>query len=440
MGLNSDLAKTKTVQGLGLRLAAVAKLRAVLAGENLTPLTAGEVLDGRDRALANRLVTTALRRHGQLTEAIGLLLEKGLPKKSGSFEAVLRLSLAQLFYLPDMGDHSALFLAVEAVKRDPKSHHLAALMNAILRRAQADAAQFRALPDDLLFPEWLKSTWTGAYGDVIPDFANALVEGAPLDLTLKHDNPVLVELLGGRSISADTIRVETRDAPVNELPGYSDGRWWVQDAAAAIPARLMTAKAGGRMLDLCAAPGGKTAQLVKAGFEVTALDNGHTRLNRLRDNLKRLSYVADVVEADGTTYEGRHKFDGVLLDAPCSATGTFRRHPEVVWHRTAKDIAGRVALQRQFIKHAVDLLEPGGVLVYCVCSLEPDEGEAQARWIAENVPELAVNPVIPGELPGLEMTVTTDGHVRTHPGISLGDSGGKGDTLDGFFIARFRRR
>lgn len=418
----------------------MAKLRSVLAGENLTPLTAGEVADGRDRALANRLVTTALRRHGQLTEVIGQLLDKGLPKKSGSFEAVLRLSLAQLIYLPEMGDHSALFLAVEAVKRDPKSRHLAALMNAILRRAQADAAQFRALPGDLLFPQWLKSSWTGAYGEVIGDFATALVEGAPLDLTLKHDNPVLVELLGGRVISGDTIRVDNRDAPVGELPGYSDGRWWVQDAAAAIPARLLTAKAGGRVLDLCAAPGGKTAQLVKAGYQVTAVDNDHARLDRLRDNLKRLNYVADVVEADGTAYEGRQTFDGVLLDAPCSATGTFRRHPEVVWHRSAKDIAGRVALQRRFITHAANLLEPGGVLVYCVCSLEPEEGEAQARWIGENVPALEADPVTADELPGLAMALTPAGHVRTHPGISLGDSGGKGDTLDGFFIARFRRR
>ncbi len=418
----------------------MAKLRAVLAGENLVPLTAGEVPDGRDRALANRLVTTALRRHGQLTAAIAELLDKGLPKKSGSFEAVLRLSLAQLFYLPDLGDHSALFLAVEAVKRDPKSQHLAPLMNAILRRAQGDAGYFRALPDDLAFPDWLKANWTAAYGDVIPDFAAALVDGAPLDLTLKHDNPVLVELLGGRPISADTIRVDTRDAPVSELPGYSDGRWWVQDAAAAIPARLLKAKDGGRVLDLCAAPGGKTAQLVKAGYTVTALDNDAGRLDRLRDNLKRLSYVAEVIEADGTTYEGRQKFDGVLLDAPCSATGTFRRHPEVVWHRSAKDIAGRVALQRRFISHAAELLEPGGVLVYCVCSLEPEEGEAQAKWIADTIPALTPDPVTADELPGLAMALTAEGHVRTHPGISLGDSGGKGDTLDGFFIARFRRR
>jgi len=423
-----------------LRLAAAARLRAVLAGENFAPLSAAELAEGRDRAIGNRLVTTALRHHGQLTEAIAQLLDKGLPKKSGSFEAVLRLSLAQLFYLPDLGDHSALFLAVEAVKRDAKSQHLAALMNAVLRRAQAETETFRALPDDLLFPDWLMAKWSASYGDVLPAFADALIEGAPLDLTLKHDNPVLVELLGGRAIAGDTVRVDARDAPVSELPGYSDGRWWVQDAAAAIPARLLELPAGAKVLDICAAPGGKTAQLIKAGYEVTALDSDAPRLDRLRDNLKRLGYVANVVQGDGTTYEPRQPFDGILLDAPCSATGTFRRHPEVVWHRTAKDIAGRVALQRRFITHAASLLVSGGVLVYCVCSLEPEEGEAQAQWITVALPDLIADPIAPGELPGLEKTVTAEGQVRTHPGISLGDSGGKADTLDGFFIARFRRR
>lgn len=412
----------------------------MLAGENFTPLSAAELAEGRDRAIGNRLVTTALRHHGQLTEAITQLLDKGLPKKSGSFEAVLRLSLAQLFYLPDLGDHSALFLAVEAVKRDAKSHHLAPLMNAVLRRAQAETETFRRLPDALLFPDWLMNKWSASYGDVLPAFADALIDGAPLDLTLKHENPVLVELLGGRLIAADTLRVDARDAPVSELPGYSDGRWWVQDAAAAIPARLLKLPAGSKVLDICAAPGGKTAQLIKAGYEVTALDSDAPRLDRLRDNLKRLGYVANVVQADGTAYEPRQPFDGILLDAPCSATGTFRRHPEVVWHRTAKDIAGRVALQRRFISHAASLLVSGGVLVYCVCSLEPEEGEAQAAWMAAALPELIADPIAPGELPGLEKTVTAEGQVRTHPGISLGDSGGKADTLDGFFIARFRRR
>lgn len=425
--------------GLALRVAAATRLRAVLGGDNLVPLGISEIADSRDRALANRLVTTALRRHGQLTAIVAQLLDKGLPKKAGSFEAILRISLVQLLFLPEMGDHSALFLAVEACKRDPKCQHLAPLMNAVLRRAQGDAASLRDTSPNALFPAWLAEKWAGLYGAILPAFAEALLEGAPLDVTLKHDNPVLVELLGGRVISADTVRVETRDAPVSELPGYADGRWWVQDAAAAIPARLFKLDAGARVLDLCAAPGGKSAQLVKAGYAVTALDSDAGRLDRLRDNFRRLNYVADVVQADGTSYAPRQPFDGVLLDAPCSATGTFRRHPEVIWHRTPKDIAGRVALQRQFITHAASLVAPGGTLVYCVCSLEPEEGEAQARWIAERA-EFEPVPITPEELPGLGMAVTAEGWVRTHPGISLGDSGGNAGTLDGFFIARFRRR
>ena len=439
MGLG-NLAKTKATPGLALRVAAATRLRNVLGGDNLVPLGISEIADSRDRALANKLVTTALRHHGQLTEAIGQLLDKGLPKKSGSFEALLRISLAQLLFLPELGDHSALFLAVEAAKRDPKSQHLAALMNAVLRRAQSELTALRAIPAQALFPRWLAEKWAASYGDVLPAFAHALVEGAPLDLTLKHDNPVLVELLGGQVISADTVRIAARDLPVSELPGYADGRWWVQDAAAAIPARLMRLAPGARVLDLCAAPGGKSAQLIKAGFAVTALDSDAQRLDRLRDNFRRLNYAADVVQADGTTYQPRQPFEGVLLDAPCSATGTFRRHPEVVWHRTPKDIAGRVALQRQFITHAVELLAPGGLLVYCVCSLEPEEGEAQARWIATQLPQLEPVVIVADELPGLAAAVTAEGWVRTHPGLELGDSGGNAGTLDGFFVARFRRR
>ncbi|MET3927731.1 RsmB/NOP family class I SAM-dependent RNA methyltransferase [Devosia sp. 2618] len=424
--------------GLKLRLVAAQRLKAVLAGDNFVPLTAADLADGRDRALANRLITTALRRQGQLNFIIHALLEKGMPGKSGTFEAVLRLSLAQLVFMPEIGAHSALFLAVEAVKRDPKARHLSGLVNAVLRSAQANSAKFGMLSDDLLIPDTFGDTWLEAYGeDAINGFSTALLDGAPLDLTLKADDADLKDALGAETVIADTVRIEQRDRPVDALPGFAEGQWWVQDAASAIPARLLGAKAGGRVLDLCAAPGGKTAQLVKAGYLVTALDSDANRMTRLKENLTRLNYQAETIVADAGTFAPNSPYDGVLLDAPCSATGTFRRHPEVIWHRSVGDVAGRVRLQRALITNAFRCLEVGGALVYCVCSLEPAEGEQQVQWALDTLPGLELWPVSKDELPGLEIAVTDRGLVRTHPGMA---PGGRDGGMDGFFVARFRRR
>ena len=411
----------------------------MLSGGNFVPLSAAEIADSRDRALANRLVTTALRRHGHLNLVITHLLERGMPKKSGCFEAVLRLSLAQLLYLPDLGDHSAIFLAVEAVKRDQKAAHLSSLINALLRRAQTESEAMRAPPLDLLFPDWLHKNWQRAYGhEAVLGFGEALLAGAPLDLTLKDADPTLIEALGAKLVVADSVRIASRDHPVDALPGYAEGRWWVQDVAASLPARLLDLPPGARVLDLCAAPGGKTAQLCKAGYAVTALDHDGLRLQRLSANLGRLGYEAEIVEADAASYRPEGLFDGVLLDAPCSATGTFRRHPEVIWHRSASDITGRMAGQRKLLANALACLKPGGVLIYCVCSLEPEEGETQARWALGELPGLEVFPILGQELGALGRMVTRDGQVRTHPAEQVpGEAQG---TLDGFFIARFRRR
>ena len=430
--------KQKNPPGLGLRVLAAERLGAVLKGANFAPFSIQEIADGRDRALANRLVTVALRRHGQINLMLARYLEKGVPKKSGPFEAILRLSLAHLVFQPELGDHSAIFLAVEACKRDTRSQHLGKLMNAVLRRAQAEAHSLRHLPPQALFPETLGPLWRDVYGeDGIEDFADALLEGAPLDLTLRELDPELVEALGAAPVMADTVRIGERDRTVEALPGYAEGRWWVQDAAAAIPARLLGLEPGARVLDLCAAPGGKTAQLVKAGYAVTAVDSDAERVARMQQNLARLGYAPEVVTADVLGYTPEGKFDGILLDAPCSATGTFRRHPEVIWHRNAADIAGRVALQRRFMERALGWLRPGGVLVYCVCSLEPAEGEEQARWLLAQDGIEAV-PVQAGELDGLAGAVTDEGYVRTFPGLRV--PGDKGGTLDGFFVARVRRR
>ncbi|WDR04434.1 RsmB/NOP family class I SAM-dependent RNA methyltransferase [Devosia rhodophyticola] len=428
----------KEPAGLSLRLVAASRLRAVLSGDNFVALGANDIADSRDRATANRLITMALRRHGQINFIMHALLDKGLPGKSGSFEAVLRLSLAQLVYLPDLGAHSALFLAVEALKRDKKAQHLTGLMNAVLRRAQANSAKYWSLSDDLLIPETFGDTWVDAYGEAaIPAFTDALIAGAPLDLTLKDNDPDLIAALGAVPLMDDSVRVETRDRPVEGLPGYAEGRWWVQDAASALPARLMGLEKGARVLDLCAAPGGKTAQLIKAGYQVTALDADAKRMERLKINLTRLDYEAETVTADAATFAPESGFDGVLLDAPCSATGTFRRHPEVIWHRMASDIAGRVSVQRALLINAFRCLNQGGVLLYCVCSLEPEEGEAQVEWALQHLPDLKLLPIGPDEIGGdLAGAVSPDGLLRTHPGMAPGRQPGG---MDGFFVARFGR-
>ena len=424
--------------GLKLRLLAAQRLRSVLNGDNFIPLGAADLADSRDRALANRLITTALRRQGQLNFIIHALLDKGMPGKSGSFEAVLRLSLAQLVFLPDLGAHSALFLAVEATKRDPKARHLSGLMNAVLRNAQANSAKFGMLEDDLLIPDTFGDTWLQAYGEAAIDaFSDALLAGAPLDLTLKDNDHDLIDALGAEPVMADTVRIDQRDRPVEALPGYAEGRWWVQDAASAIPARLLGLPAGARVLDLCAAPGGKTAQLAKAGHLVTALDSDAKRVERLKENLARLDYKAEIIVGDAGTFAPNSPYQGVLLDAPCSATGTFRRHPEVIWHRSVGDVAGRVRLQRALLTNAFRCLDAGGVLIYCVCSLEPAEGEEQVDWALQSLPGLELLPVTADELPGLSEAVSAGGLVRTHPGMS---PGGRDGGMDGFFVARFRRR
>lgn len=423
--------------GLKLRLIAAQRLKSVLGGEHFSPLGAADLADGRDRALANRLITTALRRHGQINAILSELLEKGMPPRSGTFEAVLRLSLAQLVFLPDLGAHSALFLAVEAIKRDNKARHLSGLMNAVLRKAQSNSARYGLMDEGNLLPAQLTEGWVKAYGnDAVAGFADALISGAPLDLTLRDMDPDLIDALGAEPVFADTVRLETRDRPVEALPGYDEGRWWVQDLASAIPALLLDLPGGSDVLDLCAAPGGKTAQLVKAGYKVTALDSDATRLTRLRENMARLGYAPEVVEADAAHYDPARLFDGILLDAPCSATGTFRRHPEVLWHRSAADIAGRVKLQRALMTNALRSLKPGGTLIYCVCSLEATEGEDQVDWALGALPDLVLAPIRPEEMPGLEAAIVPKGLVRTHPAMAAGKSDGG---MDGFFVARFKR-
>ena len=367
------------------------------------------------------------------------MLAKGVPQRAGILEAVLRIAIAQLLWLDDIAAHSAIHLGVESARADKRAGRFDKLVNGVLRSVQRQSEQFQALGGDTLIPDWLAAQWAGTYGaDAVARFAEILIQSPPLDLTLKSPDPDLIAVLGGQPVLGETVRLAERDAAVADLAGFAEGKWWVQDVSAALPARLLNAGAGEAILDLCAAPGGKTAQLASAGARVTALDISADRMARVRANLDRLELNAEIVVADALDYAPGPVFDAVLLDAPCSATGTFRRHPEVLLHRNAQGIAERVALQRKMLARATALLKPGGRLIYCVCSLEPGEGEDQLAWVQSSLPELEPSAIAASELDGWDTPLTPQGAVRLTPAMALPN--GVGGALDGFFIARFIRK
>lgn len=431
--------ETRDLPGLKLRLEAAFHLKSVLEGKPFAPIGPDRLAQSRDRALANRMVTTALRHHGQIDAVFREVLAKGVPQRAGILEAVLRIAIAQLLWLDDIAAHSAIHLGVESARADKRAGRFDKLVNGVLRSVQRQSEQFQALGGDTLIPGWLAAQWAGTYGaDAVARFAEILIQSPPLDLTLKSPDPDLIAVLGGQPVLGPTVRLAERDAAVADLAGFAEGKWWVQDVSAALPARLLKAGAGEAILDLCAAPGGKTAQLASAGARVTALDISADRMARVRANLDRLELNAEIVVADALDYAPGPVFDAVLLDAPCSATGTFRRHPEVLLHRNAQGIAERVALQRKMLAHATALLKPGGRLIYCVCSLEPGEGEDQLAWVQSSLPELEPSAIATSELDGWDTPLTPQGAVRLTPAMALPN--GVAGALDGFFIARFIRK
>ena len=258
----------------------------------------------------------------------------------------------------------------------------------------------------------------------------------PLDISVKQDAAGWAKRLGGLRLPTGTVRIENPSGPVDVLPGFTEGTWWVQDAAAALPARLLGDVKGRQALDLCAAPGGKTAQLLAAGAHVVAVDRSRQRLRRLEQNLDRLGFEAETEEADALAFDSPRRFDAVLLDAPCSATGTIRRHPDVAWLKRPEDVASLADLQHRLLDRAAGLVAPGGLLVYSTCSLEPEEGEAQAEGFAARHPEFESLPIRADEVSGLSHIVNGRGDLRTLPCHGIGESLG----MDGFFAARFQRR
>jgi len=286
-------------------------------------------------------------------------------------------------------------------------------------------------------PDWLFARWRATYGDVTAR-AIAIAHGQepPLDLSVKADAESWAQRLRGRVMPTGTVRTATGGL-ISLLPGYHEGAWWVQDAAAALPAWLFGDLAGKSVADLCAAPGGKTVQLALAGARVTAVDRSANRLVRVRENLARLGLQADMVAADATEWQAG-PFDAVLIDAPCSSTGTIRRHPDVAWLKSEIDLAQLTGLQQRLLDRAVALTKPGGTIVYCVCSLEPEEGEQQIEALLAREPAVRRKPINESEVPGTSEFLTMDGDLRTLP-CAWPDSDPRLGGLDGFFAARLER-
>jgi 16S rRNA (cytosine967-C5)-methyltransferase len=400
-------------------------------------------LPERDRALVRALVGMVLRRLGTLRHLLGLFLERGLPGNAPRVETALLLGAAQILWF-DVPDHAAVDLAVRLAAADRRAAHFGGLVNAVLRGIARDGAARLAGIDSVALdtPDWLLRRWNEAYG---PATARAIaaahaVEPA-LDLTVKNDPAGWAARLGGRVLPTGTVRIRPH-GPVSALPGYQEGAWWVQDAAAALPARLLGHVRGLTVADLCAAPGGKTAQLAASGARVVAVDRAQARLERLAGNLARLNLAAEIVAADIATADvatwPASTFDAVLLDAPCSSTGAIRRHPDVPWRKRPQDIAALAELQRGLLARAIELTKPGGVLVYCTCSLEPEEGIAVAADALARDGRLRRRPISPAEVGGIDEIVTPSGDLRTLP-CHLDDPDPRMSGLDGFFAARFER-
>ena len=391
-------------------------------------------LDPRDRAFVRLLLATTLRRLGEIDEVLGLLVERPLEGANAAGRQVLRLGAAQLLFL-GTPPHAAVDTSVRLVV-DAGLPHLKGLTNAVLRRLSRDGVAMLGDRDParLNTPQWLWESWLESYGEeTTRAIAAAHLIEAPLDLTPRSNAEFWAGQLGGELLPTGTIRREG-GGNITELPGFAEGAWWVQDAAATLPARLLGDIAGKRVADLCAAPGGKTLQLAAAGAEVTAVDISARRMTRVGENLARAGLTAKLVTADVGKWVTDETFDAILLDAPCSGTGTLRRHPDIAWLKDEEDVGRLTLTQDRLLVRAADLLKPGGTLAYAVCSLQDDEGPARLEALLARDKRLQRVPVAAEEVPGFAQAITLAGDVRTLPSMWPERHG-----MDGFFIGRLRK-
>lgn len=407
-------------EGMVARATAVAILDGVLGEGRMLSDFSGSDLAPADRARALRLAETVLRQ----LEPADRLLDRHL-RKTPPLTVRNALRLAVVERAAGAPAHGVVNAAVEIVRRGKRTAHLSGLVNAVLR-ALPETDLLQGLPPQKM-PRWLRQPLVHAWGrEAVAAIEAVQAVEPPLDLTLRPG----FAAPEGRVLPTGSLRLVAA-GQVSALPGYATGGWWVQDAAAALPARLLDARAGERVLDLCAAPGGKTLQLAAAGAEVTALDISGPRLQRLQANLARTGLAARLVTADALHWQPDAPYDAILLDAPCSASGTIRRHPDLPFVKDGSEVAGLVSLQAALIDRALGWLRPGGRLVYATCSLLPEEGEGQLAGALDRHPGLVAEPL---DLPGVESNWWTGSHgLRLRPDY-WAEAGG----MDGFFMARLR--
>jgi 16S rRNA (cytosine967-C5)-methyltransferase len=432
--------KASGADGLGARDLAVSALFSVLIDkrpfdDSFAKAAASRDLASRDRAFARLVATAVLRNRGSLQAVLNTYIAKPLPEHLGRLELILLAASAQLLLLKTP-PHAAISLAVDQCRNDRLGRRFANLANAVLRRvSESGHGRFASLDNvALTFPNWLLDKWSRVYGAArARQIARACLAEPPLDLTVKSDVKGWAERLGGIALPSGSVRC-SGVGRIEDLEGYGDGAWWVQDAAAALPVKLFGDVSGLSAVDLCAAPGGKTAQPAHGGARIVAVDKSAGRLARLSENLKRLRLSADVAVADAQSFQNGSEFDLVLLDAPCTATGTIRRHPDILYLKRAEDVAALADLQKRLLDHASSLVKPGGTLVYCTCSLEPEEGEDQVSAFLTRHADFRRQPVQLDDTVVPLLWRTEDGDLRTLPSyLSELPEGMRG--LDGFYAA-----
>jgi 16S rRNA (cytosine967-C5)-methyltransferase len=393
------------------------------------------LLPPRDRALARLVAATVLRRQGELEHVLKTFIERPLPADQGQLWPILLCAAAQLLCL-GLPAHAVVDLAVELVRRDKGAHRFAKFTNAVLRRVADEGARLIAGVDGLRLniPDWLWQGWSETYGpETARHIAAASLREAALDLSFKpgEDLRAWADRLGGEPLPTGSIRLAS-SGRIEELPGYAEGAWWVQDTAAALVGRLTGDVAGLAVADLCAAPGGKTAQLAAQGARVTAVDVSPHRLERLKANLDRLQLSASLVTADVATWTPGTTFDAVILDAPCTATGTIRRHPDILRLKAVDDVARMARLQQNLLANAARLVGPQGLLIYSTCSLEAQEGPEQIADFLATHANFQRAPVAADAIGISAESLTPAGELRTLPFHAGG--------MDGFYVARLRRK